>query len=96
MRVALGDLTDWYVDGDESAALVGQQVIVLSALGTSIVEVLTQQSDESVEVDVIAAALQARFGQPSVGTAEEAARAAIDALIDAAIVRIAADSHQES
>ena len=90
MRVVAGDLADWYVDGDESAALVGDQVIVLSPLGTAIVEVLAQQPEQPVEVDMITAVLQRRFGVPAKGTADDAVREALEALAAVDVVRIGA------
>ena len=44
MRVRRAPLGDWYAEDGEGIALVGEEVIVLSALGTFVVEHLSEST----------------------------------------------------
>jgi len=73
MRVRRVAFLDEYVEGGESAVLVGDRVFVLSELATTI---LAATGDETVPVDVVAAVLEEAFGAPPDGTDLSAATAA--------------------
>ena len=62
MRVARGDLLDWYVDGDESAVFVDGNVLVLSALATAVLDIVGE--DGQIALTDIGEELVARFGDP--------------------------------
>ena len=62
MRVRRAPLGDWYAEDGEGIALVGEEVIVLSALGTFVVEHLGE-TEWVLQTDV-ADLLVAQFGAP--------------------------------
>lgn len=78
-RVRRTTWLDWYVDGDESAVMVGANVVVLSALASALLEAVAPDGWTAVAEVVVA--LREEFGDP-VGTSAEAATA--DALRDLA------------
>ncbi len=61
MRVRRRPFLDEYVDGDESAVMVGDQVIVLSALATSLLALIGEGETRS---DALARRLSQRYGPP--------------------------------
>ena len=67
MNVTRGDLHDWYVEGDDSAVFVGDQVLVLSPIATAILQVV---GEETASLDEISEALLDRFGDPGRPVAE--------------------------
>jgi len=73
MRVRRVPFFDEYVEGGESAVLVGDRVFVLSELATTILAAI---GDETVSVDGVAAVLEEAFGAPPDGTDLSAATAA--------------------
>ena len=81
---AHGDLLDWYVDGDESAVFVENQVIVMSAAATTILQVIGEEAASSSD---IGAALVKRFGPPE-GSTEEAVTAMVQDLVQAGVLRV--------
>ena len=85
MRVTRTDWLDWYVDGDESAVFVGDQVIVLSVLATALAGLV---GDGVGEAAALAARLVEMYGEPEAGAAEEATRAAIDDLVAAGVLAV--------
>jgi hypothetical protein len=74
---------DWYVDGDESAVLVDGQVIVLSALATTVVESAVKQ----LGLAALTAEVVQRFGPPPSGDAGAATMAVLAELVDAGVLR---------
>ena len=62
MRVRRRPVLDEYVDGDESAVMVGDQVVVLSALATTLLALI---GDEETETAFLAQQLIKRYGPPS-------------------------------
>ena len=58
------DLDDWYAEGDESVALVGERVFALTAVASAVVGMVT---DEWVPVDTLIPGLVERFGEPPGG-----------------------------
>jgi len=73
MRVRRVPFLDEYVEGGESAVLVGDRVFVLSALATTILAAI---SDDTVSVDAVAVVLEEAFGAPPDGVDLFAATAA--------------------
>ena len=61
MRVRRRPFLDEYVDGDESAVMVGDQVVVLSALATTLLALI---GDEETETAFLAQQLIKRYGPP--------------------------------
>ena len=74
---------DWFVDGDESAVLVGGQVIVLSALATAVVDSTVRRLDVAALTDEVIR----RFGAPPDDDPEAATRAVLEELAEAGILR---------
>lgn len=74
---------DWFVDGDESAVLVGGQVIVLSALATAVVDSTVRRLDVAALTDEVVR----RFGAPPDDDPEAATRAVLEELVEAGILR---------
>jgi hypothetical protein len=67
LRVRRAPVADWYVEGEESAVMVGATVVVLSALATAVLEILDAErtADEGwVAATVVTAGLVERFGEP--------------------------------
>jgi hypothetical protein len=77
-------LDDWYVDGTESAVLVGDQVMVLSELATMVVELV---GDSGIPLPDLAVALASRFGSPEASTPLTATAAVVHELSQSGIVR---------
>ncbi|GAA5147472.1 hypothetical protein GCM10023340_19970 [Nocardioides marinquilinus] len=75
-RVARSAWTDWYVDGDDSAVFVDDQVLVLSPLATR----LLHHVDGEVTVASLADALVREFGAPAGGDATAATEAVVGEL----------------
>ncbi|WP_372733662.1 hypothetical protein [Nocardioides sp.] len=84
MIVAHAEMHDWYVDGDESAVFVGDQVMVISPLATAILQIIGPEGQ--ADISAIAEALVAQFGDP--GTpAEELVAQRVGELIEQGILR---------
>ncbi|HEY1134938.1 MAG TPA: hypothetical protein VGE77_10200 [Nocardioides sp.] len=71
LRVRRAPVADWYVEGDDSAVMVGANVLVLSALATAVLETLDaadgpdgQDAGAWTDATVVTAALVERFGAP--------------------------------
>ena len=64
MRVHRLPLRDQYFDEEESAVMVGDEVIALSALATSILALVP---DEGTTSDFLGQALEDRYGPPPSG-----------------------------
>ena len=65
LRVRRAPVADWYVEGEESAVMVGATVVVLSALATAVLEILDGAgSDAWTDAEVVTAGLVERFGEP--------------------------------
>ncbi len=62
MKVARGTLQDVYVSADRAAVMVDEQVLVLSALATSILRAVPE--DGAVNLEWITANVEAEFGPP--------------------------------
>ena len=73
MRVRRVPFLDEYAEGGESAVLIGDRVLVLSELATTILAAI---GEEAVSVDVVAAVREEAFGAPPDGTDLSAATAA--------------------
>jgi hypothetical protein len=82
--VARGELRDWYVDGEESAVFVGDQVMVLSAAATAI---LTEVGDATASTDRLAAVLVAKFGEPE-GSPQELVQGVVEDLVNAGVLMV--------
>lgn len=86
MRVRRIPFLDEYAEGGESAVLVGDRVFVLSELATTILAAI---GDETVSVDVVAAALEEAFGAPPDGTdLSSATAAAVQELVAQGLLEI--------
>jgi hypothetical protein len=69
---------DLVVDGDQSAAYVGDSVVVLSPISTTVLTALAEDRWESV-TDV-AALVEETYGNPPEGSAFEAVSGVVDEL----------------
>lgn len=88
MRVRRVPFLDEYAEGGESAVLVGDRVLVLSELATTILAAI---GDETVSIDVVAAVLEEAFGAPPDGTdLPGATAAAVRELVAQGLLEIAA------
>lgn len=83
MFVTRTDWVDWYVDGDESAVLVGGNVVVLSQLATALVGAVGAGGSS---VTALTDTLIGEFGEPEVGGALAATEVAIADLVDAGVL----------
>jgi hypothetical protein len=75
MRVRRVPVVDEYVDGEEAAVFVDDNVVVLSPLATYLLGLV---ADDWTELTTLAEALVGAFGHPPTG--ESAAEATADAL----------------
>lgn len=69
LRVRRAPVADWYVEGEESAVMVGATVVVLSALATAVLEILDGAgsgagADGWTDTAVVTAGLVELFGAP--------------------------------
>lgn len=62
MRIRRGELTDLYVEDERGVAMVGESVMVLSEIATSIVSAVPEQG--TTTLDTIVASIVSRFGEP--------------------------------
>ncbi len=84
LRVRRAPVADWYVDGDDSAVMVGANVVVLSQLATAVLQILDGDGDGDggagdgawTDATVLTAGLVERFGEPA-GLDVHAATAAV-------------------
>ena len=83
MTYSPSDWDDWFIDGDESAVLVDGQVVVLSALATTVVG----STVERLGLDELTQAVVDRFGPPPDQDASAATLAVLDELVEAGILR---------
>lgn len=74
---------DWYVADDESAVLLGDTVVVLSALATVLIDAI---GEGDAEVEELASVLQDTFGAPDGVDVVEATRAAVDTLVESGVL----------
>jgi hypothetical protein len=74
---------DWYVDGDESAVFVGDQVMALSALATTILR--TVPEDGTAGLDDLTAALVAAYGEPE-GPVDELVTEKVTELVERGVL----------
>jgi hypothetical protein len=89
MSVSLCELHDVYVDGSECVVYVGDDVMVLSPIATSIVLQL-QEGDRSPEQ--LAFALEEEFGAPPGTTTLEAVHGMLDQLVQSSVVQVSRSS----
>lgn len=86
MKVRRVPYFDEYAEGGESAVLIGDRVLVLSPLATSLLEAI---GEETVEVDHIAGVLGELYGEPPDGVDLHAATAlAVQTLADQGLVEM--------
>ena len=86
MKVRRRQFIDEYVEGGESAVLIGDQVFVLSELATTILAAI---GDSTVDVDAVAAVLGSTFGAPPDGIdLVDATAAALESLAAQGLVQI--------
>ena len=76
--VRRGELDDWYVAGDRSAVMVGGQVLLLSELATTVVELV---GEDGLALDSLAGELTRRFGAPQGKGAVESTAEAVQVLV---------------
>lgn len=85
-RVRRTDWRDWYVDGGESAVMVGSNVVVLSELASALLEAV--EEDGWTPVATVAAALREEFGDPPGSTAAAATGVALADLAAEGVVEL--------
>lgn len=80
LRARRAPVADWYVDGDDSAVMVGANVVVLSQLATAVLQILDADGGAGAgawtDAAVVTAGLVERFGEPA-GLDVHAATAAV-------------------
>ena len=62
MRIRRGQLTDLYVEDERSVAMVGESVMVLSEIATTIMSSVPE--DGATSLDAVVASVVALFGEP--------------------------------
>lgn len=86
MHLTRTDWHDWYVEDGESAVFVGDSVVVLSELATTLLDLV----GDGAELSEVATGLAAIYGAPD-GDATEATRLRVLELVDRGLLSVDRD-----
>lgn len=86
MKLLRGPVEDWVEEDGEAAVLVGEKVLVLSALATALLRHL--HPDRATELTDLAASLAREFGEPPDGSRVDATLRAVEQLADLGLISV--------